>query len=178
MTHKFQIGLSAIAIALLFSGISVAQKKTDPVTTSLLKIVKAKNEVRGYVSDMKAKFATSPDAPDLAQAKAKYRLALGDYNAWVAIVKSAIMQGKTNDIQADSTYTELAEKAGRESTDFVEYVQSKTGQSKGVIPALSGLADLGLKLWNGIKDRKDKDRKARADQFEKDTTWSQWEDIK
>ena len=178
MNRQLPVFTYAIVVIASVSLSISAQKKPDAVTLSIAKIVKAKTEVRGYVSDIKVKFSSKPDSPELAQAKAKYRTALGDYNAWVAIVKSAIANGKTQDIQSDTTYSELGEKAGKEANDFVSYAQSQTGQSKGIIVVFSGLIDVGFKIWNGISDRKAKERKERSEQFEKDCIWSQWEDIK
>jgi hypothetical protein len=49
--------------------------------------------------------------------------------------------------------------------------------SKAVNVLLSSLGALGLQLWNGIKDREDKDRAAAAANFEQTVKWSPWEAI-
>jgi len=159
---------------------SKAQEKPkgDDLTLTLGRIVKARDEVRGYVLDIKDKFKDSPQAAGLAEAKKKYRAALGAYNGWVVAVKRAIREGKAKDIQNDPSYRKLGDEAGQAAKEFLSFAESQTGQSKGVFAAFSGLVDIGLKIWNGYKDRQEKERKTRAEEFEKDTRWSQWEEIK
>jgi hypothetical protein len=154
------------------------QTQGDDLTITLAKVVKARDQVRGYVLDLKDKYRDKPQSAELLEGKKKYRTALGSYNGWVVAVKSAIRDGKAKDIQKNASYRKLGDEAGQAAREFITYAESKTGESKGVFVVFTGLVDIGLKIWNGYKDRQDKDRKARADAFETDTKWSQWEDIK
>ena len=150
----------------------------DDLPTTIGKIVGTRERVRGLVLDIKKAYKDDPQAAELREAKNKYRAALGAYNGWVAAVKLAIRDGKAKDIQNSPSYRKLGEDAGRAARDFVDYVEAKTGESKAVIGALAGLVDIGLKVWNDTKNRRAKERALRAEEFEKDAKWSQWEEIK
>ena len=155
-----------------------AQPQGSDLPTTMGKIVQARDQVRGYVLDIKEKYRDDPQAPQLKEAKKKYRTALGAYNGWVAAVKMAIRDGKAKDIQNNPSYRKLGDDAGRAARDFVAYVEAISGESKSVLAVLGGLVDVGLKIWNDIKTRQAKERALRAEEFEKDARWSQWEDIK
>jgi hypothetical protein len=149
---------------------------TDQTAEITAEIVKAREYTASYVAIAKR----SLKGDDLTQAEKLYATAYSDYSGWNAYLKTALQDGtaKGNNLNGDKTYQKMAGDASEAATKFVEFVESKTTQSKAILPILSSLADMGLKLWNGIKDRQTKDRAAKADAFQKDTKWSSWVDIK
>jgi hypothetical protein len=149
-----------------------AKDQTAEITAE---IVKAREYTASYVSLAKR----SLKGDDLTQAEKLYATAYANYSGWDAYVKTALRDGKAKNLNKDDDYQKKADEASGAATKFVAFVDSKTGQqSKAILPILSSLADLGLKLWNGIKDRQTKDRAAAADAFDKDTKWSSWNDLK
>lgn len=157
--------------------ISYAVPTQDPVATAIRDIVAGKEQVQGYVLDIKDKFKDT-SAPEYVEARKRYRSALGNYNGWVAAVKAAIRNGKKKDLLNDPAYKKLGDDASKSLKNYIDYVESKTQQSKGVMVIVTGIIDIGFKIWNGYKDRTAKDRQAEADAFEKDAKWKQWEEIK
>jgi len=147
----------------------------DPTASVTAKIVEARDYTSEFVSLAKASLVQKP--ADLGQARKLYATAFSKNNAWVAYVKTSIRQGNAKKLNKDSAYQTIADDASRSAVEFTRFVNSKTGESKEVVTILLAFADLGLKLWNGIKDRVYNDRVNAADAFEKDTKWQPWEKI-
>lgn len=156
---------------------SQASDKDDAlVRQATAQIVASRVTVRSYVFDVKSKF--KDDTVEYAHARKLYVTAQARFSGWAAYLKAAIRDGDVRQLQADDAYAKWSGDAGIALEQFVTYVESKTQSSEAVLPIVSGLADLGLKIWNGIKDRAAKDRAARADAFEKDTKWDDWDGVK
>jgi len=168
-------GLLVVGAVLVAFQLSAADKPTS-VSTVTGQIVEAKTYTSDYVAIAKQAFANKPN--DLTEAQKKYATAHSKYDGWVAYVKSSIRDGNAKKLNKDKDYEKIASDATVAAKDFTDFVESKTGQSKAVTAILSQLADLGLKLWNGYRDRVQKDRAAAADAFEKDAKWPTWNDIK
>jgi len=145
----------------------------DVVGDTTRQIVEGRELVKGYVADIKEKY--KPATPEYVEAKKRYRAALSKFNAWAASVKRAIRRGKTKNLQNDAAYKAAATQATAAAKSFVDYVESKTGGSKGGFAVLGGLIDAGIKIWNAVKDRKALERNADADAFYEDVKWDQWE---
>jgi hypothetical protein len=157
-------------------GLTQLASAADPTAEITSEIVKAREYTASYVVLAKQNLKGN----DLIQAEKLYATAYANYSAWNAYVTASLRNGtKGKNLNKDTNYQKEASDASGAATTFVAFVDSKTGQqSKAILPTLSSLADLGMKLWNGIKDRIDKDRTAAADAFAKDTKWSSWNDIK
>jgi hypothetical protein len=175
---------AAFAITLLTVGLmnyspataqTVSSAPKDPTASVTAKIVEARDYASEFVSLAKASLVQNP--ADLEQARKLYATAYSKNNAWVAYVKTSIREGNAKKLNKDGAYQTIADDASRSAVEFTTFVNSKTGQSKDVTTILLAFADLGLKLWNGIKDRLYKDRVNAADAFEKDTKWLPWEKI-
>jgi hypothetical protein len=146
----------------------------DEIAKTTSEIVKAREYTASYVALAKQKLKDD----DLVQAQKLYADAYADYSGWNSYVETALRNGKAKKLNLDDQYQKQAEDATKAATKFVGFVDTKTGQTKAVVAVLSSLADLGLKLWNGVKDRQTKDRNTAADSFAKATKWSSWSDIK
>ena len=147
----------------------------DPTASLTAKIVEARDYTSEFVSLAKA--SLDQKSADFQQARKLYAAAYSKNNAWVAYVKTSIREGNAKKLDKDSAYQKVAEDASRSAVEFTNFVNSKTGQSKDVTTILLAFADLGLKLWKGIKDLVYQDRVNAADAFEKDTKWQPWEKI-
>jgi hypothetical protein len=159
---------------ILILAAALQARATDQTAEITAEIVKAREYTASYVAIAKR----SLKGDDLTQAEKLYATAYANYSGWNAYVKTALRDGKAKNLNKDEDYQKKADDASGGATKFVAFVDSKTAQSKAILPILASLADLGLKLWNGIKDRQAKDRTAAADAFEKDTKWLSWNDIK
>jgi len=169
---KCSFACVASAMLIGFAQLALA---TDPTAEITAEIVKAREYTASYV--VLAKHSLKGD--DLTKAEKLYAAAYANYSGWDAYVTTALRDGKAKNLNKDTDYQKKANEASGAATTFVAFVDSTTGQqSKAILPILSSLADLGLKLWNGIKDRQTKDRTAAADAFDKDTKWLSWNDIK
>ena len=175
---------AAFAITLLTIGLmnyspataqTISSTPEDPTASVTAKIVEARDYASEFVSLAKASLAQKP--ADLEQARKLYATAYSKNNAWVAYVKTSIREGNAKKLNKDSAYQTIADDASRSAVEFTNFVNSKTDQPKDVTTILLAFANLGLKLWDGIKDRIYKDRVNAADAFEKDTKWQPWEKI-
>ena len=147
----------------------------DPTATIVAKIVQARAYTSSYVVLAKQSFVSSP--ADLQQAQKLYAFAYANYSAWVAYVVTALQDGRGKNLSNDTDYQKVSSDASMAGNQFTEFVDSKTGSTKAVSVILSSLGALGLQLWNGIKDRQQKDRGTAATNFEQQTKWSPWESI-
>lgn len=152
-----------------------AGQQSDPTAPTTAAIVKARDYTAEYVLIAKQSLAKEP--ADLQQAQKLYARAYADYNAWVAYVKTALQDGKDKQLGKDAEYQKISSEAGTAGSAFTAFVDSKTGEPKAVNVLLSSLGALGLQLWNGIKDRQQKDRATAATNFEQTSKWSTWEAI-
>jgi hypothetical protein len=178
MALRFKtVALNSAILLFLASAQSVygVPQQADPTASITAKIVKARDYTAEYVMMAKQSLAKSPS--DLQQAQKLYALAYADYNAWVAYVKTALQDGKAKHLGTDTEYQKISSDAATAGNAFTAFVDSKTGESKAVNVLLSSLGALGLQLWNGIKDRQQKDRATAATNFEQTTQWSLWEAI-
>ncbi len=160
--------------SLLFAQ-SAAAGGGSPVAALTAEIVQARDTTAEYVSLAKHDFAQKPE--ELTQARKLYADAYGKNNKWVAYVKVSLREGKGKKLNEDPAYKKIAEEASASATEFVKYVDSKTRHSVALPSVLTSFFDLGLKLWNAIKDGRDKTRNTQADAFEKDTKWQAWDQI-
>ena len=145
----------------------------DVVGETTRQIVEGRELVRGYVTDIKDKYKST--APEYAEARKKYRVALSKYNGWAASVKRAIRLGKTRNLQNDASYKAAATQATAAAKSFIDYAESKTAGAKGGFGILGELIDAGIKIWNAVKDRKALERQNDAEAFYEDVKWDQWE---
>lgn len=140
-------------------------------------IVKARAYTSQFV--VLAKKSFEENSPEYNAAYKLYADAYRDYSGWNAYLTAAITQGKAKDITTDSTYDKYSADAVKSAATFVNYVDSNTpGQQKAVVTILSSLADLGLKLWLGISNKRASDRATLATNFCSMTYWQSWNEIK
>jgi hypothetical protein len=166
---------AAALIALCFAIPLSTPAADDPTAAITARIVQARDYTSSFVVLAKQSLTNSP--ADLQQAQKLYASAYADYNAWVAYVKTALEDGKSKNLGTDADYQKISSDAATAGSQFTNFVDSKTGGSKAVTAILSSLGALGLQLWNGIKDRVQKDRTTAATNFEQDTKWLPWESI-
>jgi hypothetical protein len=176
-----QLWLAVILISItlpILGATSPGQQDKPKDQTALItaQIVEARDYTESFVVLAKQSFAKTP--ADLEESQKLYASAYAKYNKWVQYVKTSLQQGQAKKLANDQDYQNIATEASGAATQFTTFVNSKTGETKAVTVVISALADLGLKLWNGIKDRQTKDRNAAADAFEKDAKWLPWQDIK
>jgi len=150
------------------------QQAADPTAPVTAQIVRARDYTAEYVVMAKKSLTNSSD---LQKAQKLYIAAYADYNAWVAYVKTALQDGRTKNLNKDTVYQKVSSEAAASGNAFTAFVDSKTGEPKAVSVLLSALGALGLQLWNGIKDRQQRDRATAATNFEQTTKWSPWEAI-
>jgi hypothetical protein len=146
----------------------------DPVTAAIGQVVQARESVRGYVTDIASQYK----ATDTKYLKAKdlYGAAVGSYTSWTGAVTDAILAGNLKKLNRDAGYRTISAKASVDALAFTEYVQSVRASTKD-LSILGALADVGLKIWNGVRESVRADRKARADNFSATTRWERWDDI-
>lgn len=178
--HRFSLGWLICGLltgSLLSPSLALAYTTPQDATVAAIRdIVDGREKVHGYVLDVKSKYKITD--PEYIEARKKYREALGKYSGWVAAVKIAIRKGKTKDLKKDAAYKTIGEDAGKALKEFVDYTESKTQVSKGILLIVSGMIEFGFKVWEGYKNLKAKERAMEADAFEKDAKWKQWEEIK
>jgi hypothetical protein len=138
-------------------------------------IITAKEQLRGYVLDVKEKF--KPSDKEYKEARKLFRDATSEYMGWIGELKLAIISGTSKDLRKDELYQLKSQRAGKAGKAFVDYAQDVTAQSKSIIPFLSAMADMGIRIWNAKKDRESKERKAYAEAFAETVKWERWEEI-
>jgi hypothetical protein len=170
-------------IAILMSGplhletatTSRTEGNVQKIPPELGEIVTAREQLRGFVLDIKERFESSDK--EYKQARRFYRNASSEYMGWTRQVEFAIEQGTAKDLRKDELYSQKSEKAAKASKEFLDYVQSVTAQSKSILPFISAIADIGIKIWIVRRDMKSKERKASAASFAEKVKWERWEDI-
>lgn len=178
MALQFKAILSNSSVLLLLAAsqsVYGLPQHVDPTAQIVARIVKARDYTAEYVMISKESLAKNPS--DLQQARKLYARAFADYNAWVAYVKTALQDGRAKHLGTDTEYQKISSEAATAGNAFTGFVDSKTGEPKAVNVLLSSLGALGLQLWNGIKDRRQKDRATAATNFEQTAKWSPWEAI-
>ena len=151
------------------------QKDAQKNLPEVGEIISAREKLRGQVLDVKEKFKRSDN--EYLEARKLYRDSQSEYTAWISELKLAIIRGAVKDLRKNEEYKARSEKAGKAGKAFADYAQDVTIQSKGLIPFFSAITDIGIKIWNNLKDRKDKERKMFADAFADEVKWERWEDI-
>src|SRR5262249_23317928 len=136
----------------------------------------AREQVLDHARDIKAKFKESD--PVWQAARDRYRKAYSEFNAYIALIKSAIREGKTKELENDPTYQNAAEDAANCGKEFIRFVQLKTGSRTRDIALIGTLFNQGAKIYNGIQAAKAERREQQADAFERDVMWPRWEDIR
>ena len=169
------MNFGALLLLVMVPSVHGVPRQGDPTASIVAQIVKARDYTAEYVVLAKQSLAKNPS--DLQQAQKLYILAYADYNAWVAYVKTGLQDGKAKHLNTDAEYQTISSYASTAGNAFTSFVDSKTGEPKAVNVLLSSLGALGLQLWNGIKDRQQKDRATAATNFEQGTKWSPWEAI-
>ena len=180
------LAVTKCALAVIFSCVtciipqtSMAQDNlkspNDPTASITAKIVEAREYTASFVLIAKDSLAKQPD--DLTEARKQYASAYAKYSAWVAYVKTSLQQGHARNLNRDAEYLTIAADASGSATQFTSFVDSKTKNPKAITTILASLSDLGLQLYNGIKDRRDKDRTSAANAFETDARWQPWEKV-
>lgn len=142
------------------------------VGDAVREIAGAREFATSYVTAIKSKY--KPDAPEYAEAMKRYQLAMSKYNGWATSVKMAIRQGKSKKFSKDASYKTAAAEAAAAATSFTDYAESKMGTPKGALPAIGALADFGIKVWDGYRSMKARERNAYAEAFYEDVKWDQW----
>jgi len=138
-------------------------------------IVTARRQLMNYVLDIKEKY--KPSEKEYREARQLFREAESEYEGWITDLTLAIHQGTVRDLRKDEQYKKKAERLGRASNAFVDYAQSVTTQSKTIFTFASAVADVGIKIWNAVKERRAKERAEFAEAFEKRVKWEPWENI-
>ena len=140
------------------------------------KIVVAKEQLRGLVLDIKEKY--KPSDKEYVEARGLYRKTQSEVAGWVAVLVLAIKKGNTKDLRKDEKYLTTARDAGEASKAFVEYAEEVTVQTKGIFPFADAVVGIGLKIWNEVRERRNKERERYAEAFQREVKWERWEEIK
>jgi len=170
-----------IVLASLLLGCQTAAV-AQPFTASIPEVtamVKARNDVRGLVLDVKERFNASD--PEYLRAKKLYREAYGSYDAWTTVLGAGIVAGAKQDLRSDKGYKETAEAARLAGAKFSNYAESLMGPSKSltsIVSIVTAAVDLGIKLWNNHHNAAIQDRKELADYIAGHAKWEEWEAIK
>lgn len=159
-----------------FAAPAYSADQNSAITQSMAKIVEDREITSGYVLEVKRKF--KPDDQVYEKARELYTTAMAKHNSWIAITKTAIGKGKTKNLGKDEQYQAIAGQADQASQAFVAYVQSAPGVTKSRGLAVAALAGLGLNMWSGFNEKRQKARDDEAERFERDARWKQWEDIR
>jgi hypothetical protein len=144
------------------------------VTDAVAKLVEGRDQAKEYVVEIKRKF--KPDDQQYQRARDLYVDALSKNNAWIAIVSTAIRNGKTKKLANDEAYQSAAKQADQATKEFTNYAKSTRAvtNSRFVFAPVIGL---GVAIFDAIQGHKKKERTEEADRFEKEVYWSGWEDI-
>ncbi|HKA01712.1 MAG TPA: hypothetical protein VKE70_34605 [Candidatus Solibacter sp.] len=153
---------------------SAADQK-QPIAEAVARIVEAREKTEDYVLQVKQRF--KPGTPDYHEGRNLYVDAMSKQNAWVALVKVSIQNGKKKNLDKDERYRSLAAAAEQATQVFIRFVQTKTGTSPDRALAIPLVAGTGLSIWNAIKDTKQQSRDAEAERFEKEVRWKNWDAI-
>jgi hypothetical protein len=158
----------------LVTGSPVVAQKSATIP-GLDQIVQARVKVSYAVRDIKAKY--QPTDPQYVNARKLYIEAQAGYAGWVSQVRAAVVIGTAKNLIKDEEYQKIAKAAQAASKAFIDYAEQSTVTSKGVGGVLTALADLGIKIWNGLKSRQAAERKEAADFIGSETKWPNWEEI-
>ena len=165
-----------LVFAVIFSMTASAADSAAIVSQAIASIVETRELTSAYVLEVKRRF--KPGQADYEHPRDLYVVAFSKHSAWIAVMTSAIRRGKTKSLEKDPTYQALSAQADASVKAFTSYIQSlKTIPKSRAAPVAALAAGLGLNVWNGIKDRKQKERDEQADRFERDTKWLPWEAI-
>jgi hypothetical protein len=165
----------------IYSCCLISQSLSLPITADTQQvleageIVTARRQLMNYVLDIKEKY--QPSEKEYKEARRLFREAQSEYEGWITDLTLAIQQGTVRDLRKDEQYKQKAARIGRASKAFVGYAQSVTTQSKSIFTFASAVADIGIKIWNGVKERRARERAEFAEAFEKRVKWEPWENI-
>ncbi|MEG9434909.1 hypothetical protein JAO29_01795 [Edaphobacter sp. HDX4] len=176
------IAKMTILHALLFVSFAPLSATMDSKTSSMpieetqSKIVESRTLTSEYVRLAHKTLAAG--SPECLKAFKLYAAAYSAYSGWDEYVAAAIEKGDSKHIDHDSLYTIKATAASQNAEKFVNFVDEKTnGESKALLPALSSLTDLGIKIWNEIRKEKLENRTNAAKSFRNATAWQTWDQI-
>jgi hypothetical protein len=148
---------------------------TEGITAAIVK-------ARGFTSAMVVLAAKNyPEGSDkYNQAFTLYAHAYSDYTAWAAYLTTALRAGHAKHLNTNQEYDQIASTAEASSSAFTNYVTTNTpgaSESHDVTTIISGLADLGLKLWTGISKQITTQRNNAATSFCESTKWQTWQEL-
>jgi hypothetical protein len=152
------------------------QTKNTPLNPETVAgdLVSARDEVYARVVDLKKTLATNPQ--ELAKAKLLYLAAKKEYTGWTATLHLAIFRGSVKNLRNDPDYTAKTAAAKKASAEFVRYADAQTAP-KGFFAFVSDAATIGIRIWNAVKDRHEKERLAFLAEFDKLVKWDDWDAI-
>jgi hypothetical protein len=157
------------------------QSKAAPPTTVegvIAEIVKARGYTSGMVVLANKNFTTGSEKYN--RAFTLYAQAYGDYTAWAAYLTAALRAGHTKHLNNNQEYNQVATTASASGSAFTNYVVTNTpgaGESHAIVTILSGLADLGIKLWTDISKQVTLQRNNAATSFCESTKWQTWQEL-
>jgi len=152
-----------------------AADQKQQIAEAVSRIVGAREKTEDYVLQVKQRF--KPRTTEYQEARNLYVDAMSKHNAWAALVKYSIQNGKKKNLDKDERYQSLAAGAEQATQVFIRYVQTKTGVPPDRALAIPLVAGMGLSIWNAIKDTKQQARDAEAERFEKEVRWKNWDAI-
>jgi hypothetical protein len=148
----------------------------DPaVTAAIARLVENRQLAEEYVLEVKRKF--KPDDPVFYEARKLYLTAHGKHNAWITTVKMAIQRGKTKKLDQDRAYRAIAEEAQEANKAFIGYIESRREIAKRRAVPITEIAGMGLDVWKGISDKRQRARAEEAARFEGEVKWRHWTEV-
>ena len=168
---KFYVCLAAVTV---FTAACVST--TKPIAADVYPLVKAREQVSGYVIQIKRKYKEGDE--QYGAAEKLYDTARSSYAGWVAVVKLGIIQGTSKDLRGDSEYKQIASECGSASQNFVDYAEKASVQSKGLFTFATDVARIGIMVWNDWRDHEAKARADFAKSFAEEVSWKSWNDIR
>ena len=165
--------LGVVAVALAPVGGHGGQ--TPAVTEATARLIQNREYAEDYVLQVKRRF--KPDNQVYYEARKLYLAAHGKHNAWIAMVKMGIQRGNTKKLDRDPAYRSMAAAAEEANKAFISYVEgrSEIGRGRGV--PVAEVAGLGLDVWKGIRDHRQRARAQEAERFQREVKWRHWSEI-
>lgn len=151
-------------------------KNNAVIAETIADIVRAR-----ALTEQSVLFAASHMKANNANYKKAYQLyaeALANYSAWDEYVASSLNGGTAKNLLNDENYQKESLSASKSATRFIDFVDKQTeGPSNAIIPTISSLADLGIKLWTAVSKQRAQERADAAKYFIDRTKWRTWGQI-
>jgi hypothetical protein len=173
--REMLLKLTAATIVFSMSPASQAGMQAKNVMRYVGQMTQAKTLAESYVGI--AKDHMDPKSAAYTTAQKKYADAYSKYSAWLAVLEVGIRQGATRKLDEDADFQRQGQNAANAATDFVNYVDQATQQSKAVITVFTDITTAALKIWQGVKDQQTKDRQNLITDLNNDAKWKSWTDL-